>query len=68
MFESALMQFIKRCALLEIDNVQTVMESRTHRRKLTTLDELTSAAVFVASDEGGAITGTILNLTGEMVV
>jgi enoyl-[acyl-carrier-protein] reductase (NADH) len=44
------------------------MEGRTHRGRLTTLDELTNAAVFVASDEGSAITGTILNLTAGMVV
>lgn len=40
----------------------------THRRSLTTLKELTNAAVFVASGEGSAITGTILNLTAGMVV
>lgn len=50
------------------EQFHAAMEARTHRRRLTTLDELTSAAVFVASDEGGAITGTILNLTSGMVV
>lgn len=50
------------------EQFQSVMEARTHRRRLTTLDELTSAAIFVASDEGSAITGTILNLTAGMVV
>jgi NAD(P)-dependent dehydrogenase (short-subunit alcohol dehydrogenase family) len=50
------------------EQFHTAMEGRTHRRRLTTLDELTNAAVFVASDEGGAITGTILNLTAGMVV
>ncbi len=44
------------------------MESLTHRKRLTTLDELTNAAVFVASDEGRVITGTILNLTAGMIV
>jgi NAD(P)-dependent dehydrogenase (short-subunit alcohol dehydrogenase family) len=44
------------------------MESMTHRRRLTKLTELTNAAVFVASDEGSAITGTILNLTAGMIV
>jgi len=43
------------------------MEGMTHRKRLTTLKELTSAAVFVASDEGSAITGTILNLTAGMI-
>jgi len=45
-----------------------VMEAMTHRHRLTTLKELTDAAVFVASDEGSAITGTILNLTAGMIV
>jgi NAD(P)-dependent dehydrogenase (short-subunit alcohol dehydrogenase family) len=40
----------------------------THRKRLTTLKELTDAAVFAGSDEGRAITGTILNLTAGMVV
>jgi NAD(P)-dependent dehydrogenase (short-subunit alcohol dehydrogenase family) len=40
----------------------------THRKKLTTLGELTEAAVFVASDAGSAMTGTVLNLTAGMIV
>jgi NAD(P)-dependent dehydrogenase (short-subunit alcohol dehydrogenase family) len=44
-----------------------VIESKTHRRKLTTLKELTDAAVFASSDEGSAITGTVLNLTAGMI-
>jgi NAD(P)-dependent dehydrogenase (short-subunit alcohol dehydrogenase family) len=44
------------------------MESMTHRKKLTTIKEFTNAAVFVASDEGSAITGTILNLTAGMII
>lgn len=50
------------------EEFQSVMEGLTHRRRLTKLEELTNAAVLVASDEGSAITGTILNLTaGEIV-
>jgi hypothetical protein len=45
-----------------------MMEGNTHRKRLTTLAELSNAAVFVASDEGSAITGTILNLTAGMIV
>jgi NAD(P)-dependent dehydrogenase (short-subunit alcohol dehydrogenase family) len=45
-----------------------LMEGATHRKKLTTLAEFTNAAVFVASDEGSAISGTILNLTAGMIV
>ena len=44
-----------------------VMENETQRKRLNTLQELTNAAVFVASDEGSAITGTVLNLTAGMV-
>ncbi len=44
------------------------MEAMTHRKRLTTLKELTDAAVFIASDEGSAITGTVLNLTAGMIV
>lgn len=49
------------------EQFRTVIEGMTHRKRLTSLEELTNAAVFVASDEGGAITGTILNLTAGMV-
>lgn len=47
---------------------RAVMEGMTHRKRLTTLQELTNAAVFVASDEGSAITGSIVNLTAGMIV
>ena len=47
---------------------RSVMESGTHRGRLTSLEELSNSAVFVASDEGSAITGTILNLTAGMIV
>jgi len=53
---------------ITFEQFHSVMEGMTHRRKLTTLEELTNAAVFVASDEGSAITGTILNLTAGMIV
>jgi NAD(P)-dependent dehydrogenase (short-subunit alcohol dehydrogenase family) len=53
---------------ITFDQFQSVMEGMTHTRRLTTLAELTSAAVFVASDEGSAITGSILNLTAGMIV
>jgi NAD(P)-dependent dehydrogenase (short-subunit alcohol dehydrogenase family) len=53
---------------ITFEQFHAVMEGMTHRKHLTTLQELTSAAVFVASDEGSAITGTILNLTAGMIV
>jgi len=39
----------------------------THVRRLTTLDEVARAAVFAASDQASALTGTILNLTAGSV-
>jgi NAD(P)-dependent dehydrogenase (short-subunit alcohol dehydrogenase family) len=53
---------------ITFEKFHSVMEGMTHRRRLTTLKELENAAVFVASDDGGAITGTILNLTAGMIV
>lgn len=53
---------------ISFEQFNNVMESATHRKKLTTLAELTNAAVFVASDEGSGITGTIFNLTSGMIV
>jgi NAD(P)-dependent dehydrogenase (short-subunit alcohol dehydrogenase family) len=50
------------------DQFYETMAGQTHRKRLTTLEELTNAAVFVASDEGSAISGTILNLTAGIIV
>ena len=52
---------------IEPGQFNALMEGMTHRGKLTTLEELTKTAVFVASDEGSAFTGTVVNLTGGMV-
>ncbi|MEO5892519.1 MAG: SDR family oxidoreductase, partial [Ferruginibacter sp.] len=53
---------------ISFEQFHSVMESMTHRRRLTTLEELTNVAIFVASDEGSAISGTIVNLTAGMIV
>jgi NAD(P)-dependent dehydrogenase (short-subunit alcohol dehydrogenase family) len=53
---------------ISFEQFNHVMESATHRKKLTTLAEFTNAAVFAASDEGSGITGTIFNLTSGMIV
>jgi len=47
---------------------QELLESRSHTRRSTTLEQLTGAAVFLASDRGGGMTGTVANLTGGEVV
>ena len=53
---------------ISFEQFQSVMKGMTHTRRLTTLAELTNAAVFAASDEGSAITGTIVNLTAGVIV
>jgi NAD(P)-dependent dehydrogenase (short-subunit alcohol dehydrogenase family) len=53
---------------ITFEQFHSMMEGSTHRKHLTTLDELANAAVFVASDEGSAISGTILNLTAGMII
>jgi NAD(P)-dependent dehydrogenase (short-subunit alcohol dehydrogenase family) len=53
---------IERKAFLQL------VESRTHRQRSTSLAELTNAAVFLASERAGAMTGTTVNLTGGIVV
>ena len=52
---------------ISFEQFHEVMEGRTLRNKLTTLKELTAAAVFAASDEGSALTGTAFNLTAGML-
>lgn len=53
---------------ISFEQFNAMMEGATHRKRLTTLKELTDAAVFAASDEGSAITGTIFNLTAGMFI
>lgn len=50
------------------EQFQAMLESMSHRRRSTSLAELADAAVFVASDRAQAMTGTVANLTGGMVV
>jgi NAD(P)-dependent dehydrogenase (short-subunit alcohol dehydrogenase family) len=45
------------------DRWQEVLAARTHPRRLSTLEELSNTAVFMASDKASGMTGTILNLT-----
>ncbi len=42
---------------------QDMLASKTHPRRLMTLEEFANAAVFVASDQASGMTGTIVNLT-----
>jgi NAD(P)-dependent dehydrogenase (short-subunit alcohol dehydrogenase family) len=42
---------------------QELLASRTHPRRLMTLEEVASTAVFMASDRASGMTGTTVNLT-----
>jgi NAD(P)-dependent dehydrogenase (short-subunit alcohol dehydrogenase family) len=42
---------------------QEFLASRTHPRRLMTLEEMANVAVFMASDKASGITGTTVNLT-----
>lgn len=44
------------------------MAGNSHRKRATTLVELAQAAAFVASDRAAAMTGTVANLTGGIIV
>jgi NAD(P)-dependent dehydrogenase (short-subunit alcohol dehydrogenase family) len=45
------------------DQWQEFLASRTHARRLMTLEEMASMAVFMASDKASGMTGTTVNLT-----
>lgn len=56
-----------KAAGLSPADYQARIASMTHLGRLTTLEELASAAVFVASDRASAMTGTVLNLSGGAI-
>jgi NAD(P)-dependent dehydrogenase (short-subunit alcohol dehydrogenase family) len=45
------------------EQFQEILASRTHPRRLMTLEEMANMAVFMASDKASGMTGTIVNLT-----
>jgi len=53
---------------ITFEQFHEVMTGATHRKRLTTLNELAAAAIFAASDEGSALTGTTFNLTAGMII
>jgi NAD(P)-dependent dehydrogenase (short-subunit alcohol dehydrogenase family) len=42
---------------------QAMLASRTHPRRLMTLEEMANVAIFMASDKASGMTGTTINLT-----
>jgi NAD(P)-dependent dehydrogenase (short-subunit alcohol dehydrogenase family) len=47
---------------------RSLIEGMSHRRRSTTLLELANVAAFMASDQASAMTGTVANLTGGIIV
>jgi NAD(P)-dependent dehydrogenase (short-subunit alcohol dehydrogenase family) len=45
------------------EQYQELLESRTHTRRLSRLEEMANMAVFMASDKASGMTGTTVNLT-----
>jgi NAD(P)-dependent dehydrogenase (short-subunit alcohol dehydrogenase family) len=45
------------------DQFQEVLASKTHPRRLMTLEEMANVAAFMASDKASGMTGTTVNLT-----
>ena len=45
------------------EQLQELLASRTHPRRLMTLEEMANVAVFMASEKASGMTGTIVNLT-----
>jgi enoyl-[acyl-carrier-protein] reductase (NADH) len=45
------------------EQFQESLASRTHPRRLMTLEEMANVAVFMASEKASGMTGTTVNLT-----
>jgi NAD(P)-dependent dehydrogenase (short-subunit alcohol dehydrogenase family) len=50
------------------EQMQAFFENLTHRKRSSTLAEVADTAVFLASDKGSGLTGTVANLTGGVIV
>jgi NAD(P)-dependent dehydrogenase (short-subunit alcohol dehydrogenase family) len=50
------------------EQFQGMIEGLTHRKRSSVLAEVANTAVFLASDKGNGITGTVVNLTGGLIV
>lgn len=54
---------LKAAKTMSWEQWQEAVASRTHPRRLTTLEELADMAAFMASDRASGMTGTTVNLT-----
>ena len=53
----------KKASGMTWEQWQAMLASRTHPRRLMTLEEMANLAVFMASDKASGMTGTTVNLT-----
>ena len=53
---------------ISADQFTATASAMTHRKRPTALAELTAVAVFLASGRAAAMTGTVANLTGGLIV
>ncbi len=52
---------------ISVAEFQAMMDGLTHRKRPATLAEVAKTAAFIASDQGSAITGTVINLSGGAI-
>jgi NAD(P)-dependent dehydrogenase (short-subunit alcohol dehydrogenase family) len=48
---------------ITVQQFHELLAGRTHTRRLTTLAEMSNVAVFLASDQSSAMTGTVVNMS-----
>jgi len=53
---------------IPVQQFRAMVEGISHRKRSSTLAEVAETAVFLASDRGSGLTGTVANLTGGEIV
>jgi len=53
---------------IPVEQFRAMVEGISHRKRSSTLAEVAETAVFLASDKGSGLTGTVANLTGGAIV
>jgi NAD(P)-dependent dehydrogenase (short-subunit alcohol dehydrogenase family) len=67
--ESHLDSVVQKAGTIDVSfNAIGILSSMTHRKRATTLTEPADVAALVASDQAAAMTGTVANLTGGIIV
>jgi NAD(P)-dependent dehydrogenase (short-subunit alcohol dehydrogenase family) len=57
-----------KAMIIALQQFQSLIEGMSHSRRSTILLELANVAAFMASDQATAMTGTVANLTGGIIV